>query len=83
MRGAIPSLSHYAFMAWCLVKHRDNFTFILRRVRWEGEGTSKGKVRNVNLTIFQSGNMKEKNHLGDLGINGGVNLNKLAQDRSK
>jgi hypothetical protein len=27
MRGAIPPLSQYAFMAWCLVKHRDNFTF--------------------------------------------------------
>jgi hypothetical protein len=22
MRGAIPSLPHYVFMAWCLVKHR-------------------------------------------------------------
>jgi hypothetical protein len=21
------SISQYAFMAWCLVKHRDNFTF--------------------------------------------------------
>jgi hypothetical protein len=29
MRGAIPSLSQYAFMAWYSVKkkHRDNFTF--------------------------------------------------------
>jgi hypothetical protein len=27
MRGAIPSLPQYAFMVWCLVKHRDNFTF--------------------------------------------------------
>jgi hypothetical protein len=27
MRGAIHSLPHYVFMAWCLVKHRDNFTF--------------------------------------------------------
>jgi hypothetical protein len=25
MRGAIPPLPRYAFMAWCLVKHRDNF----------------------------------------------------------
>jgi hypothetical protein len=29
MRGAIHSLLQYAFMAWCLVKHRDNFTRIL------------------------------------------------------
>jgi len=29
MRGAIHPLLQYAFMAWCLVKHRDNFTFTL------------------------------------------------------
>jgi hypothetical protein len=29
MRGAIPLLPQYAFMAWCLVKHRDYFTFTL------------------------------------------------------
>jgi hypothetical protein len=27
MRGVIPPLSQYALMAWCLVKHRDNYTF--------------------------------------------------------
>jgi hypothetical protein len=27
MRRAIPPLPQYAFMTWCLVKHRDNFTF--------------------------------------------------------
>jgi hypothetical protein len=27
MRGAIHLLPQYVFMAWCLVKHRDNFTF--------------------------------------------------------
>jgi hypothetical protein len=26
MRGAIPPLLQYAFMALCLVQHRDNFT---------------------------------------------------------
>jgi hypothetical protein len=25
--GATPPLPQYVFMAWCLVKHRDNFTF--------------------------------------------------------
>jgi hypothetical protein len=31
MRGAIPPLPQYDFMAWCSVieKHRDNFTFTL------------------------------------------------------
>jgi len=27
MSVAIPPLSQYALMAWCLVKHRDNFSF--------------------------------------------------------
>jgi hypothetical protein len=30
MREVIPPLAQYAFMAWCLVKHRDNFTFTFR-----------------------------------------------------
>jgi hypothetical protein len=29
MRGAIPPLPLYAFMEWCLVKRRENFTFLL------------------------------------------------------
>jgi len=28
MSGAIPPLPQYDLMAWCLVKHRDNFTFL-------------------------------------------------------
>jgi hypothetical protein len=28
MPGAIPPLPQYVFTTWCLVKHRDNFTFI-------------------------------------------------------
>jgi len=24
---SLPPLPQYVFMAWCLVKHRDNFTF--------------------------------------------------------
>jgi hypothetical protein len=27
MRGAVPPLPQHVFMAWCLVKHMDNFTF--------------------------------------------------------
>jgi hypothetical protein len=26
MSGSTPPLTQYAFVAWCLVKHRDNFT---------------------------------------------------------
>jgi hypothetical protein len=48
MRGAILPLPQYAFIAWCLVKHRDNFTFNflnIERVRkWsELSGSIKGR----------------------------------------
>jgi hypothetical protein len=40
MKGAIPPLLQYAFMAWCLVKHRDNFTFT---TDWDNiQGSSVG-----------------------------------------
>jgi hypothetical protein len=29
MSGAMPPLPLYVFMEWCLVKHRDNFTFTI------------------------------------------------------
>jgi hypothetical protein len=32
MRGTILLLPQYVFMAWCLVKHRDTFTFALSSV---------------------------------------------------
>jgi len=35
MLGAIPPLPQYFFMAWCLVKHRNYFTFTLE-TRWKG-----------------------------------------------
>jgi hypothetical protein len=33
MGGAIPSLPDYVFMAWCLVKQGDNFTFYFSEMR--------------------------------------------------
>jgi hypothetical protein len=35
MRGAIPPLTQYVFVAWCLVKHRDNFTFTFHQYKLE------------------------------------------------
>jgi hypothetical protein len=32
MSGAIHPLPQYAFMAWCLVKHRDNFTLHIETI---------------------------------------------------
>jgi len=44
MRGAIPPLPQYAFMAWYLVKHRDNLPFtnyyVCSRVILLNEGQS-------------------------------------------
>jgi hypothetical protein len=28
LHGAVPLLPQYVFMAWCIVKYRDNFTVI-------------------------------------------------------
>jgi hypothetical protein len=48
MRGAIPPLSQYVFIAWCLVKHRDNVALPLpvkqckeHYVKWSERNTTK------------------------------------------
>jgi len=40
MSGAISPLPRYALMAWCLVKHRDNFTFTFTKFMQEHHFTS-------------------------------------------
>jgi len=47
MSGAVLSLPHYAFMAWCLVKHMDNFTLLYVTQTLLNAETEKG---NKNLT---------------------------------
>jgi hypothetical protein len=49
MSGAIPLLPKYAFMAWCLVKHRDNFTFILMDIE-----TEEGSLHITNMERVNS-----------------------------
>jgi hypothetical protein len=46
MRGAIPPLPEYVFMAWCIVKHRDNFTFYLYLL----EGEENHETDRVSVT---------------------------------
>jgi hypothetical protein len=41
MRGAIHPLPQYIFMAWCLVKHRDNFTFTEKLKRYKSPGSDQ------------------------------------------
>jgi hypothetical protein len=42
MRGAIHPLPQYIFMAWCLVKHRDNFTLLRRQ--FESSSLSNSQI---------------------------------------
>jgi hypothetical protein len=69
-RGAVPPFSQYVFVAWYLVKHRDNFTFnftdlftLCRDIflcnfffffRNTGE-TYNGNTENMNCFRFQTG----------------------------
>jgi hypothetical protein len=50
MRGDIPPLPQYALMAWCLVKHRDNFTSALFSISTSSTLFSRVlKVKKVSL----------------------------------
>jgi hypothetical protein len=52
MRGAIPPLSQYAFMAWCLVKHRDNFAFyVLKIIAMNDAPTENVKFRKKLVSV--------------------------------
>jgi hypothetical protein len=58
MRGAIPLLPQHVFIAWCLVKHMDNFTFTFYIY-----GKLKGKVvPELNSAL----------HHEDAGMSGGI-----------
>jgi hypothetical protein len=50
MSGAILPLPQYAFMAWCLVKHRDNFTFYILHKRKRPPGRLKYRCED-NFTV--------------------------------
>jgi hypothetical protein len=49
MRGAIPPLPQYVFMAWCLVKHSDIFTFTSSVTLREGNVLSAFENRLVGI----------------------------------
>jgi hypothetical protein len=51
MRGTIPPLPQYVFMAWCLVKRRDNFTFtfIMHLLYKKFTFSSESSTRSQNL----------------------------------
>jgi hypothetical protein len=77
MRGAIPQLPQYDFMAWCLVKHRDNFTLLLsvkNKVCYEmlhrpGSGSGSGLVTGCcDYGNEPSGSIKGAEILGRLCV---------------
>jgi hypothetical protein len=49
MRGAIPPLPQYVSMAWCLVKHRNNFTFTFYGL--DNLGSILGRERKGNVSL--------------------------------
>jgi hypothetical protein len=53
MRGAIPPLPQYVFMAWYLAKHRDKFTFYLFTNRAaHGDSIIEGSKEKDRLQIY-------------------------------
>jgi hypothetical protein len=53
MRGAIPPLPQYVFMVWCLVKHRDNFTFTFGKTFLEECVSEFLFIHPVSVTVSQ------------------------------
>jgi hypothetical protein len=62
MHGAIPPLPQYVFMWWCIVKHKDTFTFTLTVRMFIRCGDDLVKLNNTTyirckvMTRVQSGN---------------------------
>jgi hypothetical protein len=52
MRGAIPSLPQYVFKAWCLMKHRDNLTFIFTYIMCHQEGLELKVNTSSSSSLF-------------------------------
>jgi hypothetical protein len=59
MRGAIPLLPQYGFMAWCFVKHRDNFSFTIE-INCKKERLIKTKLHKVFLTLLGLRDLPER-----------------------
>jgi hypothetical protein len=52
MRGDIPALPQYVFMAWCLVKHRDNFTFTFHHKSKQKLSHSSHRFSGTHLRLI-------------------------------
>jgi hypothetical protein len=67
MRGTITPLPQYAFMVWCSVKQRDNFTFYLLptnfvgTIQWYSELFRRVKRPGREADHLSPSNAKVKN----------------------
>jgi hypothetical protein len=52
MRGDIPPLLQYVSMVWCLVKHRDNFTFYLYQI-WGMHATIQFRICCLHVACYK------------------------------
>jgi hypothetical protein len=53
MSGAIHPLPQYVFRAWCLVKHRDNFTFYIPlQCQADSDSSSIFIVKKIKFKLF-------------------------------
>jgi hypothetical protein len=62
MRGAIHPHPQYAFMASCLVKHRDNFAFTLLNMDEKLDKSPRRKKKNLiirNVKVMKLNNKKK------------------------
>jgi hypothetical protein len=62
MRGAIPPLPQFVFMAWCLVKHRDNFTFLQLIHEAYGDDAMRRAAVFKSWNRFRDGKTNAKGH---------------------
>jgi hypothetical protein len=58
MSGAIPTLPQYIFMVWCLVKHRQKFTFTSFNFYWmiplrQRPYLNKFLSRNIKIIVLR------------------------------
>jgi len=79
MGGAIPPLSQYAFMAWFLVGHRDNFTFYFLINIYQNVGVwyftdTKQTANKTSRTAVGLLRLTDAISLTKIGIKGGISL---------
>jgi hypothetical protein len=72
MRGTISPLPQYAFMTWCLVKHRNNFTFNLYLLRcatgWMIGGSRPESSSGAHPASYPMGNRSSFHGDKDAGV---------------